>query len=1179
MPPYKYKIGGSLDSQDPTYVKRQADQDLYEGLKNQDFCYVLNSRQMGKSSLRVRTMYQLQSEGIACAAIDISIIGSTAVTPEKWYGGIAFELWHSLNLNSKVGFNSWWQEHNLLPPVQRLNQLLKAILLPQFPQGLVIFIDEIDTTLKIKFKDDFFAFIRACYNQRVNHSEYQRLSFCLLGVATPSDLIADKNRTPFNIGRAIDLVGIQMNEAHTLAQGLEGKVSCPAAVLQEILQWTGGQPFLTQKICQLILTGETSILPGTEATSIERLVSQRLIENWEVQDEPEHLKTIRDRILRNSKQNTGRLLGLHQQILQQKEVLADHSLEQTELQLTGLVVKQDGKLRTYNRLYQKVFSQEWCEKELAKLRPYREGLSLWLTSQRQDESRLLRGQALQEAQIWSIDKSLSDLDYQFLAASQELEQREVQQRLTAEQQANQILRKANQKASRRIRLGAIVLGVAFALAVSAGLFVLHTTQLVQKATHLEVAGLADIKRLEFDPLGVLIEATQNGEELKALVDDMQIDQRKIVDYPAASPILALQTILDRVNVWQQELTLSGHRQRVNSANFSPDGKAIVTASDDKTARVWNLEGQQRLALPHEQTVNSASFSPDGKTIVTVSGNTARVWNLKGQQRLVLSHEQTVNSASFSPDGKAIVTASGKTARVWNLKGQPLTTLQGHEQTVNSASFSPDGQHIVTASDDETARVWDLKGGLLSRLEGYQGRDTSVSFSPDGQHIVTASDSRMARVWDLKGHQLTALQGHEETVNSASFSPREPFIVTAAKDNTVRVWDFKGQQVAILQHGSTVNSASFSPDRQHIVTASDDKRVRVWEFKGQPLATLQHESTVNSASFSPDGQHIVTASYDKEARVWDLKGQPLATLQHESTVNSAGFSPDGHYIVTASDDKTARVWNPKGQPLATLQHQNSVIYAGFSSDGQYIVTASGKTAQVWNLKGQPLATLQGHRNTLNSASFSPNGQNIVTVSDDKTARVWDLKGQPLATLQHKSSVNDANFSPDGQNIVTVSDDKTARVWDLKGQPLATLSHQSSVNDANFSPDGQSIVTASNDTTAALWGLDGRKLATLQGHQGSIKTANFSPDGQYILTASDDTDKTVRVWDLKGRQLATLQGHQGVVNSAFFSPDGQSIVTASADDTARVWKVERLEQLLTRSHGWLKNYDHSFPISLP
>ena len=1100
MPPYKYKVGGSLDSQDPTYVKRQADKDLYEGLKNKDFCYVLNSRQMGKSSLRVRTMYQLQFEGIACAAIDISIIGSTAVTPEKWYGGIAFELWHSFNLNSKVSFNSWWQEHNFLPPVQRLNQLLKAILLPQFPQGLVIFIDEIDATLKIKFKDDFFAFIRACYNQRVNHSEYQRLSFCLLGVATPSDLIADKSRTPFNIGRAIDLVGIQMNEAHSLAQGLEGKVSCPAAVLQEILQWTGGQPFLTQKICQLILTGEISIPPGREAKSIEKLVYQRLIENWEVQDEPEHLKTIRDRILRNSKQNTGRLLGLHQQILQQKEVLADHSLEQTELRLTGLVVKQDGKLRTYNRLYQKVFSQEWCEKELAKLRPYREGLSLWLTSQRRDESRLLRGQALQEAQMWSVDKSLSDLDYQFLAASQELEQREVQQRLTVEQQANQILRKANQKASRRIRLGAIVLGVAFALAVSAGLFVLHTTQLVQKATQLEVAGLANIKRLEFDPLGVLLEATENGEKLKALVDEMQIDRGKMADYPAASPVLALQTILDRVNIWQQDLTLGGHSQRVNSASFSPDGKLIVTAS-------------------------------------------------------------------------------GNTARVWNLKGQPLTTLQGHSQRVNSASFSPDGKAIMTASDDNTARLWDFKGRLLSSLEGYQGSDTSVSFSPDGQQIVTASDSKMARVWDLKGRQLTALQGHEETVNSASFSPDGQYIVTASKDNTVRVWDFKGQQVAILQHGSTVNSASFSPDGQHIVTASDDKRVRMWDFKGQQVAILQHGSTVNSASFSPDGQYIATASYDKTARVWDVKGQLLTTLQHGSTVNSADFSPDGHYIVTASNDKTARVWNLKGQPLATLQHQNSVISASFSSDGQYIVTASGKTARVWNLKGQPLAILQGHEDTLNSAGFSPDGQSIVTVSNDKTARVWNFKGQRIATLQHQSSVNDANFSPDGQFIVTVSDDKTARVWDFKGQPLATLQHQSSVNDANFSPDGQSIVTASNDTTARLWGLDGRQLFTLQGHQGGVKTANFSPDGQYILTASDDTDKTVRVWDLKGRQLTTLQGHERGINNASFNYNGQAIVTASDDDTARVWKVERLEQLLARSHWWLKNYDHNFPISLP
>ncbi|MEQ9629067.1 MAG: AAA-like domain-containing protein, partial [Roseitalea porphyridii] len=114
--------------------------------------------------------------------------------------------------------------------------------------------DEIDSILKIKFKDDFFAFIRACYNQRVDNPDYQRLTFCLLGVATPSDLIADKQRTPFNIGQAIELTGFTFAEAKSaLIKGLQNYVENAEAVLAEVLDWTGGQPFLTQKLCSLIV--------------------------------------------------------------------------------------------------------------------------------------------------------------------------------------------------------------------------------------------------------------------------------------------------------------------------------------------------------------------------------------------------------------------------------------------------------------------------------------------------------------------------------------------------------------------------------------------------------------------------------------------------------------------------------------------------------------------------------------------------------------------------------------------------------------------------------------------------------------------------------------------------------------------------------------------------------------
>ncbi|PLZ24301.1 AAA-like domain-containing protein, partial [Fischerella thermalis] len=175
-----YKLGGSLEYQHPTYVVRQADYELYEGLKNGDLCYVLNSRQMGKSSLRVHIMKQLKEQGIQCASVDLTRIGSH-VTPSEWYGGFVSELLRGFGLSRKVNFGTWWRSQEFLPPKQRLSELIDDVLLTEFSGKVIIFIDEIDSILRINFKDDFFAFIRACYNQRADNSEYQRLTFCLLG--------------------------------------------------------------------------------------------------------------------------------------------------------------------------------------------------------------------------------------------------------------------------------------------------------------------------------------------------------------------------------------------------------------------------------------------------------------------------------------------------------------------------------------------------------------------------------------------------------------------------------------------------------------------------------------------------------------------------------------------------------------------------------------------------------------------------------------------------------------------------------------------------------------------------------------------------------------------------------------------------------------------------------------
>jgi hypothetical protein len=217
--------------------------------------------------------------------------------------GVIDSIVGSLYLYDKFDLDSWWESHYLLSPVQRFGKFIEDVLLVEISGQIVIFVDEIDSILSLSFSiDDFFALIRSCYNLRADNPEYKRITFTLFGVATPSDLIADKKRTPFNIGRAIALTGFQFDEAQPLADGFVG-ISNPQAVLREILAWTGGQPFLTQKVCKLVGSGgvgEVGEWGSGEESEIEELVKSRIIRSWESQDEPEHLRTIRDRLYKIS---------------------------------------------------------------------------------------------------------------------------------------------------------------------------------------------------------------------------------------------------------------------------------------------------------------------------------------------------------------------------------------------------------------------------------------------------------------------------------------------------------------------------------------------------------------------------------------------------------------------------------------------------------------------------------------------------------------------------------------------------------------------------------------------------------------------------------------------------------------------------------------------------------------